>query len=140
MFTTVEMDKEHVIEDDHMTDEFDSGADEDNCYDRPAMIKFNKEGTLKKDFTFKVGMKFSSLKQFKKVVLEHNVLNGREVRFDKNDGNRCMVVCKDKQNCDYIVLCNRVLRTTSFKILYFRNTNVEESSSTRMPMLIGLLE
>lgn len=44
-----------------------------------------------------MGMEFSSLRQFKNDVLEHNVLNGREVRFSKNDGNRCRVVCIGKK-------------------------------------------
>lgn len=87
---------EHVIENDYMIDELDIGADEDSCDDMPIVIRFTEEETLKKDFIYKVGMEFSSLNQFKKVVLEHNVLNGREVRFSKNDGNRCMIVCKDK--------------------------------------------
>lgn len=116
VFTTVEMDKEHVIKDDYMTDELDSMTKEDSFDDKPAVIRFDKEEKLRKDFIFKVGMKFSSLKQFKKVVLEHNVLNGREVRFTKNDGNRCRIVCKHKLHCVYAVLCIRVLRTTSFKI------------------------
>lgn len=43
-------------------------------------------------------MEFSSLKQFKDAILEHNVLNGMDVRFEKNDANKCRVVCKDKGN------------------------------------------
>ncbi|CAK8530714.1 unnamed protein product [Lathyrus sativus] len=100
------MDMEHVIEDDYMIDELDSGADEDSYDDRPAMIMFNKEETLRNNFTFKAGMKFSSLNKFKKVILEHNVLNGNEACFAKNDGFKCRVVCKDKKHCNYIVLCS----------------------------------
>ncbi|KAI5394613.1 hypothetical protein KIW84_061306 [Lathyrus oleraceus] len=40
---------------------------------------YNEEEALSKDFTFKVGMELSSLENFKKDILEHNVLNGREV-------------------------------------------------------------
>ncbi|KAI5398433.1 hypothetical protein KIW84_063994 [Lathyrus oleraceus] len=72
------MDMEHVIENDYMIDELDIGADEDSCDDMPIVIRFTEEETLKKDFIYKVGMEFSSLNQFKKVVLEHSVLNGRE--------------------------------------------------------------
>lgn len=46
--------------------------------------------------------------------MEHHVLNDREVRFAKNDGNMCRVVCKDKKHCNYIVLCSRILRTTKY--------------------------
>lgn len=61
-------------------------------------------------------MEFPSLNQFKSVILEHNVLNGRDVRFEKNDAVRCKVVCKDKKHCDYIVLCSKVLTSTTFII------------------------
>lgn len=110
------MDKEHVIEDSYLTDESDIRGDDDSCDERPCVIKLNVEDFLSKDFVFKVGMKFSSLKQFKDAILEHNVLNGRDVRFEKNDANRCRVVCKDKEKCNYIVLCIRVLTSTIFRI------------------------
>jgi len=61
-------------------------------------------------------MEFSSLKQFKSAILEHNVLNGNEVKFKKNDARRCRVICKQKEKCKYLVLCSRVVRTTTFKI------------------------
>src|SRR3954471_7761380 len=104
---TEEMDREHIIEQEYFTDELDSGADEDSSDERSTMIRFNEEETLTKDFKFKVGMEFSSLKQFKKAVMEHNVLNGREVTFAKNDANRCRVVCTQKKLCDYTILCSR---------------------------------
>ncbi|CAI8591386.1 unnamed protein product [Vicia faba] len=54
--TTVEMDREYVVDDYYITNELD------------------------------MGQTVIVIMQFKKVVLEHNVLNGREVRFAKNDG------------------------------------------------------
>ncbi|KAI5436780.1 hypothetical protein KIW84_023051 [Lathyrus oleraceus] len=57
------MGREHIVEEDYIVDELDSGADEDSNDDRLAMIMFNKEEALIKDFTFKDGMEFSSLKQ-----------------------------------------------------------------------------
>lgn len=45
------------------------------------MIRFNEEDAITKDFNLKVGMKFSSLRKFKNAILDHNVLNGREVIF-----------------------------------------------------------
>ncbi|CAK8539018.1 unnamed protein product [Lathyrus sativus] len=110
------MDREHVIEDYYMTDELDNGTDENSCNGRPIVIRFNGEETLRRGFTFKVGMEFSSLKQFKKSILEHDVLNGREVKFVKNDRNMYSFFCKDKKHCNYTVLCGIVLRTTTFKI------------------------
>ncbi|XP_058724923.1 uncharacterized protein LOC131596316 [Vicia villosa] len=116
IFITDEMGKEHVIDEEYLTDELDSGADDDSCDDRPTTIRFKEDDGLSKNFKFKVGMEFSSLKQFKKVVLEHNVLNGREVKFEKNDADRCRVVCNEKKICNYTVLCSRVLKTTTFRI------------------------
>lgn len=59
---TNEMSKEHVIEEEYMTDELDIGENVDSCGDIPSIIKFKEDKALGKDFTFKVGMGFSSLK------------------------------------------------------------------------------
>lgn len=115
-FAIEEMEKEHAIEEDYMTDVLDSGTYEDSCKDKHVVIRYNEEEEMTKDFTFKFGMKFSSLKQFKKAILEYNVLNGMKVRFSKNDAKRHRVVCKHKMHCNYIVLCNRVLRSTTYKV------------------------
>lgn len=55
------MGKEHVIKDSYMTDELDSGDDDERCDERPCVIRFNEEDSLSKDFTFKVEVEFSSL-------------------------------------------------------------------------------
>lgn len=67
-----------------MTNELDSGADDDRCDDMSSVIRFKEDDALSKHFTFKVGMEFVHL-QFKKAILEHNILIGREVWFEKND-------------------------------------------------------
>ncbi|CAI8600765.1 unnamed protein product [Vicia faba] len=77
-FATTEMEEEYVIEENYMNDELDSRVEEDSCKDKLVVIMFNEEEPIKKDFIFKVRMKFSSLKKFKKTILEYNVLNGRE--------------------------------------------------------------
>ncbi|XP_058784220.1 uncharacterized protein LOC131658989 [Vicia villosa] len=116
MFIIDEIGKQHVIEDDYMIDELDNGVDDDNCDERPFVIRFNEKDKLSKDYVFKVEMEFCSLKQFKDVILEHNVLNGMDMKFEKNDSNRCKVVCKDKKKCNYTILCSRVLTSTTFSI------------------------
>lgn len=110
------MGKEHTMEEYYMTDELDSGADGDKCEDMLVVIKFNEEEAIRKDFIFKVGMRFSSLKQLKKAILEYNVLNDTKDIFAKNDAKRCRFVCTRKIHYNYIVLCNRVLRTTTYKV------------------------
>ena len=47
-----------------------------------------------KSFKFILGMKFCSLKNFKHALMEHSVLNGKEIKFVKNDDKRVRVVCK----------------------------------------------
>lgn len=59
------MGREHVIEENYMIDEIDSGAEDDSCNDRASVVRFNEEDGITKDFNSKVGMDFSSLKQFK---------------------------------------------------------------------------
>lgn len=72
------------------------------------------EEDLREDFKFKVGMKFISLQQFKDIVREHSVLNGRRISCKKNDGIRCRVVCKRK--CDFVMLCCKVGGNHTFSI------------------------
>lgn len=66
-----------------MTDELDSGEDDNICDERPSVTRFNEKYALSKDFIFKAIIKFSSLKQFKNAILDHNVLNGMDVSFVK---------------------------------------------------------
>lgn len=80
------------------------------------MIRSNEKYVMIDNFTFKIGMEFSSLKQFKDEVLEHSMLNVKKVRFVKDDGRMCMGVCKHKKKCEYNVLCSRVIRTSIFLV------------------------
>ncbi|CAK8578295.1 unnamed protein product [Lathyrus sativus] len=98
------MDKEHVNKKECMTDELDSDAKDDNGDDRPNVVRFNEEDEITKEYKLKVGMEFSSLKHFKSAILEHNVLNERNVRFGKNYAVRCRVVCKEKSQCNYTII------------------------------------
>lgn len=47
---------------------------------------------MKKEFKFSLEMKFNSLRQFKEAILEYSVLNGRQIKLKKNDGDRVMYV------------------------------------------------
>jgi len=100
-----------------LTDELDNASYvETDGEGRPPIVRFNSEEVMTKTLKFKLGMEFSSLRQFKDAILEHNVLNNREVMFVKNDTNRCRVVCKKKSQCGYLVFCSRVVRTTTFRV------------------------
>ena len=67
-----------------------------------------------KDFKFKVGMEFSSLKEFKQVVKKYYILNGREIMFVKNDDIRVKVVCQKK--CGFVILCSKVGGSHTFRV------------------------
>lgn len=98
-----------------MTYELDSGVDEDSCDDMPVLFRFNEEEPMTKDFTFKVGMDFFLSEAIQKGYTIVQCLNGKEVRFAKNDSMRCRIISKHKKLCNYNVLCNKVIRSTTFK-------------------------
>jgi len=87
----------HDINEDYNTDDLDSDVDSDEgaVTVGPKFCKFRPED-MNKEFKFKLGMKFGSLKDFKQALMEHSVLNGKEVKFVKNDQKRVRVVCKKK--------------------------------------------
>ena len=78
----------------------------------PKMDKFNAQAKITRDFKFSVGMEFSSLQQFKDVVREHNLLNGRKIKFPKNDKLRVRAVCMFNQKCGYNVYVSIVKKMT----------------------------
>lgn len=114
----------HDLSDDYMSEELDSAEEgdsdgEDKC--KGVFPRFRKE-ELDKKYKFKLGMEFKSLKQFKKAILKWSVLNGREVRFAKNDKVRVRAVCKG--NCGFTALVSRVgdSHTYRMKTLVDRHT------------------
>lgn len=72
----------HVMDEEYVSDELYSGDDDLDCDGdpKPKYLKFGRE-ELRKDFQFKLGMEFSSLAEFKEVILEHSVLNGKELKI-----------------------------------------------------------
>lgn len=40
---------------------------------------------MSRDFEFKIGMDFCSLQEFKEAIIDHSIMNGREVVFRPND-------------------------------------------------------
>ena len=103
----------HEIDANYSTDELDSDVDiayEDGGRKYPIF----KGEDMCKEFKFKLGMEFSSLKQFKQALMEHSVLNGREVKFFKNDDVRVRAICKRK--CEFLVLCSKVGGSQTFRV------------------------
>ena len=123
---TGEQDMQHVIpseivemnklEEEYTTDELDSASESEFENDKPKFVKFSADEEMTKNFKFSAGMEFATLQQFKDAILEHSVLNGKEIRFPKSDKDRVRAVCKKKKKCDYFIFVSRVGRTTTFRV------------------------
>ncbi|XP_058782116.1 uncharacterized protein LOC131656406 [Vicia villosa] len=106
-----------IMDNKNLTDEKDCASKRDS---KPSGKRkydmFDAEAEITKNFKFTLGMEFSSLQQFKDVVREHNALNGRKIKFAKNDKLRVRAVCKFNKKCGYVVLVSRVVKSIVFRV------------------------
>ena len=95
-FVTNEEIGDHEINEEYMSDDLDSDVDSDDglLNVRTKFTKYRPKD-MKKDFKFKLGMEFSSLKDFKYALMKHSVLNGKEVKFFKNDHKRVRLFVRE---------------------------------------------
>ncbi|XP_058783754.1 uncharacterized protein LOC131658483 [Vicia villosa] len=99
-------DFEKVNDDDYVSDELGSSDPDDSDKETgPKYEKFRKE-QLTKDYEFKLGMEFNALVEFKNAIREWSVLNGREIKFVKNDKVRVRVECRSK--CGFLAHVSKV--------------------------------
>ncbi|XP_058784822.1 uncharacterized protein LOC131659682 [Vicia villosa] len=116
--------KEMEDEDEYVTDELDSSdpdlSDEDKVH---KFEKFKKEH-FNKNFKFEWGMEFNSLDEFREAIREWSVLNGREIKFVKNESYRVRVECRSK--CEFLILCSKVghKHTFAIKTIFDKHTCV----------------
>jgi len=105
----------HDINEDYDTNELDFDVDSDEGVDTvgPKFCKIRPED-MNKDFKFKLGMEFGSLKDFKQALMEHSVLNGKEVKFVKNDQKRVRAICKKK--CGFLIMASRVGGRETYRV------------------------
>ena len=82
--------------------------------------RFNKKKPVVK---FKLGMKFSSKKQFKKVVIKHGLDERKVIRFIKNDPKRVRAIC-DWEGCPWVCLLSNTSRSDSWQISIFTNNHM----------------
>ena len=81
-------------------------------------------------------MEFGSLKEFKETILEYNVLNGREIRFNFNDKRQAREKCKHYNN--YLVYVSKVSQSDTYRLnTYILNTHVGGSSIIQVLSLLG---
>lgn len=88
--------KKKIEDDAYFSDELDNSyPDESGDDERPKFKRFRKE-KLNKDYKFKWGMKFNSLADFREVIREWSILNGRKITFVKNESYKVRVEFKAK--------------------------------------------
>ncbi|RYR73971.1 hypothetical protein Ahy_A02g008555 [Arachis hypogaea] len=73
------------IFEDYETEDIDSyEGDSDDMIKKRRYPKYN-EAEMSREYEFKVGLEFKSLGQFKDAIREHALLNGKDIRYIKND-------------------------------------------------------
>ncbi|XP_015949831.1 uncharacterized protein LOC107474703 [Arachis duranensis] len=105
------------LSDGYETDDIDSyEGDSDDMIKKRRFPKYN-EAEMNREYEFQVGLEFKSLSQFKEAVKEHALLNGRDIRFRKNDKVRCRVVCKGRKGkCKWVCFESKVGGSDCFRI------------------------
>ena len=88
--------KGHMVEpvEEYFSEELDSSDPDESDHERGPRYEKFRRGQLNKDFEFRLGMEFNSLKEFEDAIIEWNVLNGYEITFIKNESYRARAVCK----------------------------------------------
>ncbi|WVY93826.1 hypothetical protein V8G54_032914 [Vigna mungo] len=106
---------DYEINEEYNNDELDSDleSDGDGNFKRGKFKKFRQDD-MNKDFRFSLGMEFGSLKEFKNALMEHSVLNGKEIKFVKNDLTRVRADCKKK--CGFVIMASKVGGKETFRV------------------------
>ncbi|XP_014506344.1 uncharacterized protein LOC106766100 [Vigna radiata var. radiata] len=106
---------QHDIIEEYDTDELSSNEDSDeNVRENKRHFPKYKAEDMTKGFDFTLGMEFKSLKDFKSALQEHSVLNGKEVKFIKNDLKRVRTVCK--KGCGFLIMASKVGSSQTFRV------------------------
>jgi hypothetical protein len=67
------------------------------------------------DTILELYMKFSNTRTFREVVRMFNLKRGKDITFQRNDRQKCIVVCKEP-NCNYRVYARQLLDEETFRI------------------------
>ncbi|XP_058751092.1 uncharacterized protein LOC131624128 [Vicia villosa] len=100
--------------DEYVTDELDSSDPDLSDEDKGHKFEKLKKEHFNKNFKFEWGMEFNSLDEFREAIREWPVLNGREIKFVKNESYRVRVECRAK--CGFLILCSKVGHKHTFAI------------------------
>ncbi|XP_058751316.1 uncharacterized protein LOC131624382 [Vicia villosa] len=107
-----EMEDEDEYE--YVTDELDNSDPDLSDEDKVHKLENFKKEHFNKNFKFEWGMEFNSLDEFREAIREWSVLNGREIKFVKNESYRVRVECRAK--CGFLILCSKVGHKHTFAI------------------------
>ncbi|KAK7259984.1 hypothetical protein RIF29_25648 [Crotalaria pallida] len=110
----VENDDQQFEEDEYNSEELYSDLDSDFEEEQGPQFPIFNPATLKKEYKWEVGLEFTSLAVFKQAILEHSVLNGKSVKFVKNDKERVRVACKS--DCGFVAYVARVGDSHTFRL------------------------
>lgn len=64
-------------------------------------------------------MEFKSIAEFKQTILEHSILNAKQIKFVKNKKIRARAVCKGEGNKAFTVFVSRVDDNYTYKMKTF---------------------
>ncbi|RYR78720.1 hypothetical protein Ahy_A01g003574 isoform D [Arachis hypogaea] len=105
------------ISEGYETEDIDSyERDSDDIIKKRRYPKCN-ETEMSREYVFKVELEFKSLGQFKDAIREHALLNGRGIRYIKNDKVRCRVGCRRKKGkCRWMAFASKVGGSDCFRL------------------------
>ncbi|KAK2456219.1 hypothetical protein QL285_003603 [Trifolium repens] len=108
-------------EKEYMSEELNSDDPDDSDKEGGSKaLTFNMDH-LNKDTDFNYGMDFKSLHDFKEAIREWSILNGREIKYLKNDKIRCRIECVN--DCGFIAHYSRVGQKHTYKIKTWHGTH-----------------
>ncbi|RYR39073.1 hypothetical protein Ahy_A09g044497 [Arachis hypogaea] len=97
------------------------------------------EADMSVDYEFRLGIEFKSIAEFKEAIKEHALLNGRDIRYVKNDQVRCRVKCKGLGGeCPWMAFASKVeksgrVRLKTLKTCVFLSSRNNPGSKTVAP-------
>ncbi|CAL9001893.1 unnamed protein product [Prunus brigantina] len=68
--------------------------------------EFSEDKEANKEFH--LGMQFANREHLKEVIKEYAIVNGKLLKFDKNDKKRVKVLCRGFGNCAFVLYESRV--------------------------------
>ncbi|XP_012833671.1 PREDICTED: uncharacterized protein LOC105954545 [Erythranthe guttata] len=107
---SVGQDSEHS---DYIVDSEFFESDDDFNYDQ--YVDFDGEWGGYGDPQFELGLYFSDAATFRSVVRQHSIVQGRDIKFEKNEKNKVQAICKHK-TCLWKIYASQLRNEATFHI------------------------